>query len=150
MSQGAKHFTRLAALLWLLSGTVFSQVPGLFPWWDSPIAGNLGLTEAQKTQIRTRLDEWRDKIMNLNRNLEEAEAAMRAQFDKEPPDERQAVECIEKSVEARAELTRAVSMMSLRLRQVLTADQWRELQKRQQQRRPPQGRPLGAAPPRQG
>ena len=40
---------------------------------------------------------------------------------------------IDKVVGARAELMRNISQMSLRLRMILTAEQWRELQKRVRQ-----------------
>ena len=150
MNSRHKLFVLVTLVWWVAHSPVRAQVPGLFPWWNSPIAGNLGLSDVQKTQIRARLDEWLDRIIILNRNLNEAEAAMRAQFDREPIEERKATEAIEKAVAARAELTRAVSMMSLQLRQVLTAEQWRELQRRQEQRRPPPDNQPGGPPPRPG
>jgi len=52
-----------------------------------------------------------------------------------PVDQRKANEAIDHLATARGELTRTLSQMTLRLRTILTSEQWQELQRRQAQRR---------------
>lgn len=132
--------TRMHRLFPFLIWTLFiypalAQAPGLFPWWDGPIVRDLGLSEDQNRQIRTTVREWRDRIIQLRGAVESAEAALKDEMDADQVDERRAKEGIEKVIATRAELTRAVSQMSLKLRLVLSPAQWQELQKRQP--RPP-------------
>jgi hypothetical protein len=51
-------------------------------------------------------------------------------------DQRRASDAADRAAAARAELAKATSQMAVRLRAILTADQWRELQKRR-----PMGQP---------
>jgi len=135
-------------LIWtLFICTALAQGPGFFPWWDGPIVRDLGLSEDQNRQIRTTVRDWRDRVIQLRGAVESAEAALKDEMDADQVDERRAKEGIEKVIATRAELTRAVSQMSLKLRLVLTPAQWQELQKRQP--RPP-GPRLMQGDPRMG
>lgn len=108
---------------------------GMFPWWDSPLAKDLNLTDDQTKQIRATVQEYRSRLIDLRGAVEKAELNLEDQFNEDNVDARKANDAIDKLVAARGDLTRAFSQMSLKLRGVLTADQWRELQKR----RPPMG-----------
>ena len=105
----------------LLAGSIplRAQIPGMWNWWDRPIAQDLNLSEEQRKQIRATVRESRDRLIQLRGAVEAA---------------------IERVVKSRGELMRAVSQMSLKLRLVLTPAQWQELRKRE--RRPP-GPPRG-------
>jgi len=122
---------RNLVLLAALAFPALAQAPrGFFAWWDSPIARDLNLTDAQVKQIRSTVREYRAKLVDLRASVEKAEIEVEDAFNEENVDPRKATEAIDHLANARADLTRTVSQMSLRLRTVLTPDQWRELQKR--------------------
>jgi len=149
---------RLALLVCLLSVPLLAQPPrGFFPWWDSPIAKDLNLSEDQTKQIRTVVREYRSKLIDQRAAVEKAEGEFEDQFNDDLFNERRAGDALERLITARGEMTRTLSQMSLRLRAVLTAEQYRELQKRRPQRRQDgrmggpgrQGGPNGPPPPNQ-
>jgi len=122
---------RSLVLLAFLAIPALAQAPrGFFAWWDSPIARDLNLTDSQVRQIRTTVREYRPQLVDLRAAIEKAEIEVEDAFNEENIDQRKATEAIDHLANARADLTRAISQMSLRLRSVLTPDQWRELQKR--------------------
>jgi Spy/CpxP family protein refolding chaperone len=148
----------LAPLLLLAGLPLFAQAPrgGFFPWWDTPIVKDLNLSADQTTNIRSVVKEYRSKLIDLRAAVEKAEGDLEDQFNEESVDTHKANDAIDRLVAARAEMTKTISQMSLRLRGVLTADQWRELQKRRPSRqgnqsfRPGmtrQGMPPGGQPP---
>jgi Spy/CpxP family protein refolding chaperone len=140
--------TRILLLICLLSLPAAPQFPGMFPWWDSPVAKDLNLTDEQNAKIRDIVRETRTPLIQQRANLEAAEGELSDQMDQEQFDASKANDAVEKVLAARGELSRTVSQMSLKLRQVLTAQQWRELQKRQP--RPGfrgEGRGPGGGPP---
>ncbi len=126
----------------LLAGSIplRAQIPGMWDWWDRPIAQDLNLSEEQRKQIRATVRESRDRLIQLRGAVEAAEAGLRDEMDEDTVDNRKAEAAIERVVKSRGELMRAVSQMSLKLRLVLTPAQWQELRKRE--RRPP-GPPRG-------
>ena len=154
-------FTRLV-LLAALPVALWAQGPRPFPsgwerpWWDSPLVQDLNLTEAQQNDIRTTVKEYRDRVVDIRKAIESADRDLEAVFNSENPvDQRKASEAIERLASARGDMTRALSQMSLKLRTVLTAEQWQELQRRQPGRlgsgfggkRGPGGRRVPGAPP---
>ena len=123
---------RLVILLALAGGTLFAQMPkGIFPWWSRPeIARNLNLSPAQREQIRTAVRQFRPHLLNVRLEVNQAEQALADQFNRSPVDPAKANEAIERLVDARSDLTRTLSQLSLKLRMVLTDQQWQELQRR--------------------
>ncbi|GIU79105.1 MAG: hypothetical protein KatS3mg005_2343 [Bryobacteraceae bacterium] len=118
-------------LLVLLSGMLSAQAPpGFFNWWDSPIANDLNLSEDQKKQIRSIVQEYRDRLIDQRAALQKAEMQFGDLFAEESPNPAKVDQVIEQLVAARADLTRTMSRMTLRLRAVLTPQQFEELQKR--------------------
>jgi Spy/CpxP family protein refolding chaperone len=133
--------------------SVMAQFPRetIFPWWDSPIARDLNLTDPQTKQIRAAVKEYRDRLVDLRANVEKADGDLKDIFNEDPIDPRKANDAIERLVTARSDLTRTLSQMSLKLRGVLTAQQWQQLQLRERQARPPFGprrRGEDSGPPR--
>jgi Spy/CpxP family protein refolding chaperone len=119
------------ALMFLMAGTLMAQAPpGFFNWWDSPIANDLNLTEDQKQQIRSIVQEHRDRLIDQRAALQKAEAQFGDLFAEQSPNPARVDQVIEQLVAARSELTRTMSRMTLRLRAVLTPEQFQELQKR--------------------
>lgn len=115
----------------LLGGVLFAQAPpGFFNWWDSPIANDLNLSEDQKKQIRSIVQEYRDRLVDQRAALQKAEMQFGDLFAEESPNPARVDQVIEQLVAARADLTRTMSRMTLRLRAVLTPQQFEELQKR--------------------
>ena len=73
--------------------------------------------------------------MNVRAAVNQAEQALAEQFNRNPVDPGKTNEAIERLVDARSDLTRTLTQLSLKLRLVLTEQQWQELQRR----RPGQG-----------
>ena len=105
---------------------------GLFPWWDSPMVNGLDLTDAQRTQIRTVIQEYRGRMMEVRGAVQKAEGDLDQVFNEDTVDQRRGSEAIDRLTRARADMTKSVSEMSLRMRAVLTTQQWQELRQRQQ------------------
>ncbi len=101
------------------------------PWWDSSVTRDLNLTDAQTKQIRTTVQEFRGRMFDLREAVNKAEGELQAAFNEDPVDQKKASDAIDRLVAARGDLMRATSQMDLKLRTVLTAQQWQELKNRQ-------------------
>lgn len=135
---------RLFVLALLLSGgALFAQMPrGIYSWWSRPeIARNLNLTPSQREQIRATVQQYRPHLLNVRAEVNQAEQDLAEQFNRNPVDTSKTNDAIERLVDARSDLTRTLTQLSLKLRLVLTEEQWQELQRR---RPNPDGEP---APP---
>ena len=148
---------RIALIATLFAGCLLAQPPrGFFPWWDRPIAKDLNLTAPQMRQIRMTVREYRDKLIEYRAALDKAEAGLQDIFEDEKVDPKKADQAVENLAHARENLTRAFAQLSVKLRQVLTQEQWKELQKRredrQEERKSLRKAPLSesGAPPRPG
>jgi Spy/CpxP family protein refolding chaperone len=106
---------------------------GFFPWWDGPMVNGLDLTDTQRTQIRSVIREYRGRMMEVRSAVQKAEADLDEVFNDDTVDQRRGAESIDRLTKARADMTRSVSEMSLRMRAVLTSQQWQELQRRQKE-----------------
>lgn len=120
---------RTVLLLLVITGLAAAQTRDFFPWWDTPIARNLNLSEDQHRQIHSTVREYRDKLVDLRANLEKSENALSDLMNDDHPDLQKANPVIERAVQARAELTRTFAQMGIRLRAVLTPQQWKQLQR---------------------
>jgi Spy/CpxP family protein refolding chaperone len=128
---------RLLTVALLLSGSLLAQMPkGIYAWWSRPeIARNLNLTPTQREQIRAVVQQFRPHLLNVRSEVNQAEQALAEQFNRNPVNAAKTNEAIERLVDARSDLTRTLTQLSLKLRLVLTEEQWQELQRR----RPTQG-----------
>jgi Spy/CpxP family protein refolding chaperone len=133
---------RFVFLFAVAAALCFGQALDDFAWWDSPIAQNLNLTPEQQKQIRGTVREFRDRLIEQRAGVQKAEAGFMDFLNDDQVNEAKAKEAIDKLVVARGDLMRSVSQMSLRLRAVLTPQQWQDVQRRRAQQRPqgPQGR----------
>jgi Spy/CpxP family protein refolding chaperone len=100
------------------------------PWWNGRAAQALNLSDTQKTDINGIVKDYRTKMMDLRTAMEKADSDVEAAFSENPVDQRKANDAIEKLASARGDLTRTLSQMSLKMRVVLTAEQWQQLQQR--------------------
>jgi Spy/CpxP family protein refolding chaperone len=122
---------RTIVLILLSAATAFPQLPrSLYPWWSKPIAQELDLSNEQRRQVRLTIQEYRPRLLELRASIDQAEADLETQFNQQPVDTRKANEAVERLASARADLTRTLSQMSLKLRTLLSQKQWEELQRR--------------------
>jgi len=123
---------RLLAVTLLLGAVLWGQMPkGIYAWWSRPeIARDLNLSPAQRQQIRATVQQYRPHLMNVRAAVNQAEQSLAEQFDRNPVDPAKTNEAIERLVDARSDLTRTLTQLSLKLRLVLTEQQWQELQRR--------------------
>lgn len=137
-------------LKWILPAAFFvsvasAQMPGPRPGGEVCRPGRqvpeLKLNEAQQAQIASICKDSSKRIFDLRESWRKAETDLQAAFDESPVDQTKSNAAIERLVAARADLFRATSQMDLKIRTVLTDEQWQELKKHQ--RRGPAGRPGG-------
>jgi Spy/CpxP family protein refolding chaperone len=138
---------RAIAVTLLAAGTLAAQMPkGIYAWWNRPeIRRDLNLTPQQQKKIQGTMKEFRPHLNDVRAAVERAEVELQAQFDQDPVDEGRANQAIGRLIEARSDLTRTLSELSLKLRVVLTEKQWQELQRRRPL--PPPPAPPTEAPP---
>ncbi len=125
---------RALLFLCVAAACASAQGPGMFPWWDSPLVKDLNLSEDQQKQIDSTVRDHRDKLIEQRAAVQKAEGALQDALNKDPVDEPKAREAIEKLIAARGDLMRTMSHMGLKLRAVLTPQQWQELQRRRRGR----------------
>jgi Spy/CpxP family protein refolding chaperone len=138
---------------------------GFFPWWDSPMVSGLELSDAQRSEIRSVIRDYRGRMQEVRSAVQKAENDLDQVFNDDTVDQRRGAEAIDRLTKARADMTKSVSEMSLRMRAVLTSQQWQELQRRQReqgsrienagrgsgpQRGPGRGRRLAKGGPKDG
>jgi Spy/CpxP family protein refolding chaperone len=128
-----KYF--LACVILAVPAALSAQGPhsGIYPWWDSPMVSGLDLTDAQRTEIRSVIREYRGRMVEVRDAVQKAEADLDQVFNEDTVDQRRGSEAIDHLTKARADMTKSVSEMSLRMRAVLTTQQWQELQRRQRE-----------------
>ena len=119
-------------------------------WWNGPLVRSLDLNEGQTKEIRVTVRDYRGHLMDLREAVQRADTDLETLLNTSPVDQRKATEAIDRLANARAELTRTLSQMTLRLRGILTNEQWQELQQRASERGPGgrlgRGRAPGGAP----
>jgi Spy/CpxP family protein refolding chaperone len=106
------------------------------PWWNSPLVRNLNLSETQMKDIRAAVREYRGPLMALRESVQRADNDLEAVLSTAPVDQRKATDAIDRLANARAEMTRTLSQMTVRLRGILTNEQWQELHQRASERGP--------------
>ncbi len=100
------------------------------PWWNGEIIRGLNLNADQMREMRTTVRDYRPRLQELRVSVQKAEQDLETVFNTDPLDSQKANEAIDRLVAARADLTRTLSQMGLKLRAVLTLQQWQEVQKR--------------------
>src|SRR5271157_5129026 len=110
------------------------QIPGnSWAWWSSPVVRDLNLSPEQIQKVHTTVREYRPRLIDLRAAVQKADLDVEDAFNDENFDARHATEAVDRLLEARSELGKTLAQLSLRLRAGLTADQWRELQRRKPQ-----------------
>jgi len=138
---------KLFLLCGLLAAPLLAQPPrGAFNWWESPLAGDINLSEDQRVKIRDTIREFRPKLIDLRAVMEKAEIETEEALNDDSFDQKRASEAIERLATVRGDMTRVMSQMSIRLRSILTAEQWKDLQKKRRAMVGRQSQGMGGAP----
>lgn len=124
--------TRILLITLLAGSAAFAQVGRGFPWWDRPISKALNLSDTQQQQLHKTVREYRDRLIEARAAVQKAEGDLQDVFDEDNVDMKRGMLAIDNLANSRQNLVRVVSELDLRLRAVLSASQWRELQKRLQ------------------
>jgi len=108
---------------------------GLGKWWkNSEVVRELGLNEAQVSQIEQAFFEQRMKLIDLKADLEKQETRLQPLIEADQPDEAKVSAQIDQVLAARGRLEKANAMMMFSIRRVLSVEQWKKLQEIQQRR----------------
>ncbi len=98
-------------------------------WWNNPkIAERLKLSDDQRKAMDAILLEHREKLIDLQANLQKAELAMQPLMGADTPNDAAITAQIDKVVAARGDLERANARFLLAIRDKLTPDQWKQVQ----------------------
>ena len=130
---------RTVALLVLAAGLAYAQNRANFPWWNSPVRSEIGLTPEQDQKIRDTVHTYRSRLLDARNNVLKAEGDLEDLLNGPQVDSNQAKSVIDRVASARGTSSRVFLEMSVQLRGILTLDQWRQLVRRWdeiQKRRP--------------
>jgi Spy/CpxP family protein refolding chaperone len=122
---------RLIPVAILVSASLLAQMPkSLYPWWGNKIVvKQLDLTQAQVRQIRAAVSDAQPHLLEVRAKVLRAEQSLEDQFNSDPVDQAKTNQAIEQLIAARTDLTRSLTELSLKLRVLLTAQQWQQLQR---------------------
>ncbi len=126
MNLFVRVFLGLAICPLLVSAQNRAQVP----WWNSPVASQIGITPGQNQRIKQIVRSYRDRLFDARNEVAKAEAALDELMNDNQMTARSAGPVIERVAQARANSSRIFLDMSTRIREVLTYDQWRQLVER--------------------
>jgi len=101
-----------------------------FPWWNSPVVADIGLSAEQTSHIRQIVRSYRNRLLDARNNVQKAEGDLEDVMNDQNVTLEATKPVIEKLAAARAASTRVVLEMDIELRSVLTFDQWRLLVRR--------------------
>ena len=104
-------------------------------WWtNSATITRLGLTDDQKNRIEKTFESHRQDLASRTDTLNKEEAQLAKLLEADPLDRNAVFAQIDRVTQARSELERANSVMTLEMREVLTRAQWMQLQPPQRAR----------------
>lgn len=124
------RWLRIVIALAAVSAVASAQNRAEFPWWNSPVVADIGLSQDQTSRIRTIVRNHRNRLFDARNNVQKAEAALEDVMNDDHIAPETVKPLIDHLAEARAESTRVVLEMNIELRSVLTLDQWRLLVRR--------------------
>jgi Spy/CpxP family protein refolding chaperone len=131
----------------LLPVILCAQPPhGRGPRINPEVAKQLNLSEAQTHQMDQVTQEDRPRLFAAREEVNKAEAAVDAAFNEDPVDQAKGNEAINRLAAARGDLTKAVSQHDLKIRMILTTQQWQQLKEIQHEPWPGRGSRRRGAP----
>ena len=97
-------------------------------WWNNAdLAKRLNLTDQQVQQMEQIYQQHRLKLIDQVAAVQKQEVLLEPMLSADRPDETQVLAQIDKVAAARAELEKSNARMLLGIRQVLSAEQWKQL-----------------------
>jgi TonB family protein len=121
----------IAAPVWLPANDVRSQGA----WWtNTATIARLGLTDDQKTKLEKTFESHRQDLASRTETLNKEEGQLAKLLEADPLDRNAVFAQIDRVTQARSELERANSVMTMEMREVLTRAQWMQLQPPQRAR----------------
>ena len=109
-------------------GTIAAQ-PNAAWWTNGAFVARLGLTADQMKKVEGTFDQYRQPIVQNTTDLAKEEAALARLLEADPLEPAKTISAqIERVIQARGELERTNSKMTLEMRQSLTRAQWTQLQ----------------------
>lgn len=127
---------KLVFLAAFLPGMLCAQIPMGEVCRQGRPARDLNLSETQQKQITGICVDSFKKLSELRDTWRKAEDELQAAFDESPVDQAKSNAAIEHLAAARSDLFLATSQMDLKIRTVLTDEQWHQLKMRQHPGRP--------------
>ncbi len=120
------------ALILLLIAPIFAsgQNRANFPWWNSPVTREIGLSAEQSQRVHQIVRSYRGRLLDARNNALKAEGDLEDILNSPEIDPTEAKAVIDRVASARANSSRVFLEMSIKLRSVLTLDQWRQLVRR--------------------
>ncbi len=125
-----RHLCTYVLLCLGLAALAAAQNRANFPWWNSPVTADLNLSPAQSHQIHQIVRSYRDRLFDARNAQQKAEADLEDLLNDPQVTPDSARPVIERLATARANTSRVFLEMSVKLRSVLTLDQWRILVRR--------------------
>jgi Spy/CpxP family protein refolding chaperone len=133
--------------LLLAAGPALAQPVGMMPmgrWWERPqVADQLALTPEQKQKIEAITLDGAHTMVDLKGAVQKAEIDLRAVSDSEPFQPQKVRAAFQVMQQARLKLETERFEMLLKVRQVLSADQWQKLHELMRERGRARGREQG-------
>lgn len=123
-------FLRVVVATVLVAAGALAQNRAEFPWWNSPVVADIGLSQDQTNHIRSIVRSYRNRLFDARNNVQKAEAALEDVMNDDHIAPDSVKPLIDHLAASRAESTRVVLEMDIELRGVLTLDQWRILVRR--------------------
>ena len=122
-------------------------------WWrNSELAQQIGLNDQQKEQLSQIFSSHRSNLVQLRTNVADEEGKLHDLLNQDRPQQDQVIAEMTQLQSARNALEKEFTIMTLAFRNVLTPDQWKQLQSISQEkmrshfsRRSPEG-PAPASP----
>jgi Spy/CpxP family protein refolding chaperone len=125
--------TPILVLVSLAGGAIFAQSPrpplATQYWWQSSVTvKSLNLSDAQTKQLNQIQQAYVSRLMDLRSAVTKADDALEEVFKQPSADELKADAAVNQYADARDSMTRELTRMSLKMRAVLTDEQWQQLQ----------------------
>lgn len=115
---------------------------GMGGWWkNSEMAAKLNLTDQQKQQLEKTFTDYRLQLIDQRAAVEREETKLQPLMDADQLDKAKITAQLDSLIAARTKLEKTAAMMHLAMREILTADQYKQLQSMHMQHR--EGRGMG-------
>ena len=102
---------------------------GMGGWWkNSQIAQQLNLTDQQKQQLEQTFTQYRLQLIDLRASVEREETKLQPLMDADQFDKAKISSQLDSLIAARMKLEKTAAMMHVSMREILSPEQWKQLQ----------------------